>query len=240
MARPFRGLSCSAMAGETVKCEAICLRIAPWSRTSHIVAWLTPHGIVHTSVKGAVRPKSAFLGQYDLNYTCEIVYYARAKGEIRSLRECSPLEMRDFLRLDHRLFALSDYFRAAVCDLAPAGSEAEEWFGLLGGALDSLGDASPSCGMVAFRLARLVDFEAKTLELAGLMPELGSDGASFSLRGERAIPVTSEIARCLRNPKGEKNIQILLDTARAIGVFYTFHLDNALETRRMVVKIICN
>lgn len=228
------------MAGETIKCEAICLRIAPWSRTSHIVEWLTPHGIIHTSVKGAVRPKSAFLGQYDLNYTCEIVYYARAKGEIRSLRECAPLSIRDFLRRDHRLFVLSDYFRAGVSSFAPQGEEAEDWFELLGTALDALDAARNGGEGRRARIAALVDFEAKSLKLAGLMPELASEGASFSLRGERSLPVTGEIAKCLRNPRSEKNIQILLDTARAIGVFYTFHLDSVLETRRAVARMISN
>ena len=55
------------MAGETIKTEAICLDIRPWSRTSHVVSWLTPMGKVSTVVKGAVRAKSQFLGQYDLN-----------------------------------------------------------------------------------------------------------------------------------------------------------------------------
>ena len=34
------------MAGETVKSEAICLSVRPWSQTSHVVAWLTPRGKV--------------------------------------------------------------------------------------------------------------------------------------------------------------------------------------------------
>ena len=46
------------MAGETTKTEAVCLDIRPWSRTSHIVRWMTPDGPVTTVVKGAVRPKS--------------------------------------------------------------------------------------------------------------------------------------------------------------------------------------
>ena len=95
------------MAGETVKAEAVCLRIVPWSRTSHIVQWLTPTGKVTTVVKGAVRPKSFFLGQYDLNYTCEIVYYARGKGELHALRECTPLVFREGLRGDSRALALA-------------------------------------------------------------------------------------------------------------------------------------
>ena len=60
---------------------------------------MTSEGPVTTVVKGAVRPKSAFLGQYDLNYTCEIVYYSRAKGELHALRECSPLSTRPVRRL---------------------------------------------------------------------------------------------------------------------------------------------
>ena len=55
------------MAGETIKTDAICLGIHPWSKTSHVTSWLTPSGRVATVVKGAVPPKSAFLGQYDLN-----------------------------------------------------------------------------------------------------------------------------------------------------------------------------
>ena len=65
------------MAGETVGSRATCLSIVPWSRTSHVVVWLTPAGKVTTVAKGAVRPKSWLLGQYDLNYTCDILYYAR-------------------------------------------------------------------------------------------------------------------------------------------------------------------
>ena len=76
------------MAGEIIKTQGIVLTVHPWSRTSHIVTWLTPdHGPVTTLVKGAVRPKSAFLGQYDLFYTCDLLYYARATADLHALRE---------------------------------------------------------------------------------------------------------------------------------------------------------
>ncbi|MCL2104026.1 MAG: recombination protein O N-terminal domain-containing protein, partial [Kiritimatiellaeota bacterium] len=84
-----------------IKTEAVALQIRPWSKTSHIVTWLTPgHGCVVTAVKGACRPKSAFLGQYDLFYTCELLFYRRERGGIHAIRECTPLRRRDPLRDD--------------------------------------------------------------------------------------------------------------------------------------------
>ena len=130
------------MAGETTKTEAVCLDIRPWSRTSHIVRWMTPDGPVTTVVKGAVRPKSAFLGQYDLNYTCEIVYYSRAKGELHALRECSPLSTRDSLRSSYRALVLAEYMRSQTAALAPHGEESAAWFRVLADALDALAEGA--------------------------------------------------------------------------------------------------
>ncbi len=225
------------MAGETVKTEAICLAIHPWSQTSHIVKWLTPDGPVSCHVKGAVRPKSAFLGQYDLNYTCEILYYARARGELHALRECSPREIREGLRSDFRALVLADYMRAQCSALAPTGSECAAWHALLGAALDALDVRKPDC---ADYVRTLVTFELGVLRLSGLYPEIEAESGAFSLRGERKLPVSEDIAGCLKSPQAEKNIQILIDTARAIGVFYTFHLDSAPEIRRTVLRLISN
>ncbi len=220
------------MAGETIKAQAICLRIIPWSRTSHIVQWLTPHGKIATVVKGAVRAKSAFLGQYDLNYTCDILYYARAKGELRALRECVPLELREELRANFKALVLADYVRANISELAPMGPDAADWYELLARTLDTLRTPEPDY------LKILLRFELDTLRLAGLSPDLNTTSGAFTLRGERRIPLNDEVANCLRHIESEKNPKILLDAARVIGVFYTFHLDCAVETRRAVLKLI--
>ena len=225
------------MAGEIVKTKGICLALHPWSRTSHIVKWLTPDGPVACHVKGAARPKSAFLGQYDLNYTCEVLYYARARGELHALRECSPLDLREGLRGDYRALALADYMRAQCAALAPHGPDCAPWLALLGGALDALCSRKNEC---ADYLRTLLAFELGVLRLSGLYPEMEADSGCFALRGERTMPVSREAAKCIRNPLGEKNIQILVDAARAIGVFYTFHLDSAPEIRRTVLRMICN
>ena len=87
------------MAGEIIKTQGIVLSIHPWSQTSHVVTWLTPdHGPVTTLVKGAVRTKSAFLGQYDLFYRCDLLYYARASGDLHALREVTPRNLRGIRR----------------------------------------------------------------------------------------------------------------------------------------------
>ena len=117
------------MAGETVKTKGIVLDIRPWSRTSHIVIWLTPdHGPVATLIKGAVRPKSAFLGQYDLFYTCELIYYARAKGELHAIREASAFDTREHLRGDFRATAFASYAAYLVKEHCPHNGEAAAWF----------------------------------------------------------------------------------------------------------------
>ena len=223
------------MAGETAKTEAICLDIRPWSRTSHVVSWLTRGGRVTTLVKGAVRPKSAFLGKYDLNYTCEVVYYARARADLHALRECSPLEMREGLRGDYRAMAAAGYFRRLVHDFAPSGPDCGAWYEELSGALDRL-----NRGPGAATVGEVLRFELAVLGLLGLEPGLEAESGAFALRGERRIPVSAEVAAYLRDPtRPVENLQTPLDAARVIGVFYQFHLDCASDVRRSVLKMIC-
>jgi len=218
------------MAGETIRTEAICLSIVPWSRTSHIVNWLTPSGKVATVVKGAVRPKSLFLGQYDLNYTCDIDYYARAKGELHALRDCCPVNRRDALRDDYRGLALAGYFRSLTADMAPVGPDCAAWYRLLSAALDGLPSAE---------LGRMIAFELEILHLLGLSPEIEAEEGAFVLRGERRLPVSAAVAEYLKNPLcAPKNPQIPLDAARVVGVFYQFHLDFSSDVRRSVLMMI--
>ena len=238
------------MAGETIKTEAICLDIRPWSRTSHVVSWLTPMGKVLTVVKGAVRAKSQFLGQYDLNYTCDILYYARAKGELHALRECVPLEMREELRGDYRKLALAGYMRRLVVELAPQGEECRAWYEELEKWLDSC--VSLTSGEdAASPLGMLLGFELRVLELSGLKPDFSkydrsAEWSAFSVEagnfgnGEgRCVRVSRETAEYLANgAQNAKNSQIPLDAARVIGVFYEFHLDCASDVRRTVLEMI--
>ena len=109
------------------KSEAICLRVTPFSHTSHMVQWLTREGCLMTVVKGAVRPKSFFLGQYDLFYRCEIVYFRRKQGAAY-LRECTPLDYRDHIRGNWRATLLAQYACDIIERLAPPGQPSGELF----------------------------------------------------------------------------------------------------------------
>lgn len=221
------------MAGEIIRCEAICLSIIPWSKTSHVVTWLTTCGKVTTVVKGAERPKSAFLGQYDLNYTCEILYYARSKGDLHALRECVGVNRRDELRNDYRALAFAGYARYLIDHLVPQGPEAEEWYELLSRTLDAL-PAEQDALITSF-----LAFELEVLHLLGLEPEIEAESGGFFLRGERSIPVSKAVADALRHPKKKtENLQIPLDAVRVIGVFYSFHVDLPVEVRRTALGLI--
>ena len=236
------------MAGETARSEAICLEIRPWSRTSHVVSWLTPGGKVTTVVKGAVRPKSAFLGQYDLNYTCDLVYYVRARGGLHALRECVPVDMREPLRGDYRALALAGYYRRLVRDLAPEGPDCRPWYELLAAALAGL---TSRAAAESSRVCDFVDFELGILALSGLSPDFSNydptaewseflvESGTFSAAGGRCVRVSREVAAYLANPRVRpRNQKIPLDAARLIGVFYQFHLDCPLDARRAVLAMI--
>ena len=226
------------MAGEIEKCTAVCLSVHPWSRTSHVVSWLSPHGRVLTSVKGAVRPKSAFLGQYDLNYTCEILYYSGGRGDVHALRECTPIEARDALRGDFRALALAGYFRFMAERYAPHGSECAEWMSSLERALDGL--ARSAGGMVAEDfLSAMLRFDIETLSLAGLRPAVEASSGGFALRGERMIPVPEDVAALIAAPRGvQAGLQTALDAARIVGIYYASHLDLPPDVRRNVLATV--
>ncbi|MBO5642703.1 MAG: DNA repair protein RecO [Kiritimatiellae bacterium] len=230
------------MAGQTEKACAICIDIHPYSRTSHIVNWLTEKGILSTLVKGAVRPKSQFLGQYDLNYTCDIIYYSTSKSDLHPLKECLPIKTRDYLRDNYKQLACASYFRAIVNRMCPYGEEARNWFDLLTNSLDNIDTSN--------YLQSLLKFDLKALKLSGILPDFrypeeNSESALFSLEygrfnaGGRSIRISKPTANYLqRGANGEKNLNFLLEALRVIGVYYTFHVDLPPQLRRITIDMI--
>jgi DNA repair protein RecO len=104
------------------KTLALPLRISPYSNTSHVVTWLTEEGDrLSSMVKGACRPRSAFLGQYDLFSTSELLYYPRDREGLSIARECALVEPRTRMREDWRAFAGASYANQLLLHSAMSG-----------------------------------------------------------------------------------------------------------------------
>lgn len=203
------------------KTEALVLRIVPYSKTSQVITWLSPdHGRLVTLAKGACRPKSSFLGQYDLFYTCELLFYRndRNAAHIHILRECSPTQSRDTFRQNWRAMMCASY----VCDLAWRVSQENhgqpDLYELTSSSLNYLctGNIRPQFP---------VWFELKLMDILGMSPQIArcqtcrkeisstafqhvsflpSQGiilcpACSGRNAEPSIPVTPDILAMLRN-----------------------------------------
>ena len=232
------------MAGEIIKTQGIVLTVHPWSRTSHVVTWLTPdHGPVTTLVKGAVRPKSAFLGQYDLFYTCDLLYCARATADLHALREGTPRTFRENLRGRWRETALAGYAAGLVKDLAPANAEAAAWFSFLDSLLTRLENAGGP-------LQELVRLEMDILQLAGWAPDFSNmdphaEWTPFAIdlgrcgEGTRTVRLSPRTVAVLARPDASGHaLETVKDAVRFLGVFLAFHIERPPDIRRALVSLV--
>ena len=248
------------MAGEIVKTQGIVLAVHPWSRTSHVVTWLTPdHGPVTTLVKGAVRAKSAFLGQYDLFYTCDLLYYARATADLHALREVTPRTFRENLRGRWRETALAGYAAGLVKDLAPANAEATAWFSFLDSLLTRLENMGGSQLVAtapggtrpcASALQELVRLEMEILQLAGWAPDFSNmdphaEWTPFAIdlgrcgEGARTVRLSPRTVAVLVRPDAPGHaLETVKDAVRFLGVFLSYHIERPPDIRRALVSLI--
>jgi len=162
-----------------LKDSAIVLRMLPFGNTSRIIVWLSAtHGKLATIVKGSQRDKSPFLGQYDLFYTCELLFYAREHRNLHILKECYPLETRPSFRTDWRACAAASYVAGVMDRAMPVGPASPHLYALLEQMLDQLASRTPGP-------AFLPRFELLLLQELGLAP--GWDACAkcrADLRGE--------------------------------------------------------
>jgi DNA repair protein RecO (recombination protein O) len=154
-----------------VRDEAVVLRHAPWSNTSRYALWMTrAHGRVLTLVKGSQRPKSPFLGQYDVFQTCELLFYARERNGLHMIRECAPRRTRPGLRARWRACAAASYAADLVARALPADAPAPAVFDALEAALDALADGRSPAAVLAW-------FELRILEHLGFTPRFDACAA---------------------------------------------------------------
>jgi DNA repair protein RecO (recombination protein O) len=120
-----------------VRATAIPLACYPYSTTSRIVHWLTRHqGKVSTLFKGALRPKSPFLGEYELFSTSELLYFAKRADALHTGKECAMLHRRDAFRTDWRAMQSASYLSYLINKTTPDEAPFPELFELYEELLD--------------------------------------------------------------------------------------------------------
>ena len=245
--------------------HGIVLRIHPFSRTSHMVTWLTPDvGRLTTVVKGACRPKSPFLGQYDLFYGCEILYYRReSSGGVHILRECSPLQRRDRLRRDWRAAACASYLARLAGDLSQPAQSAPRLHALLAESLGWLSHHGASQALLLWA-------ELQALQTAGLAPNLqpcrhqdarGRTDAPlrFSIADGRlvcpacaptgnTVALPHELVEIMSRWQQASHFREIAELAlplqqglgfrRFLGIFMGFHLEDSLRARQLAWQLL--
>ncbi|MDI6774264.1 MAG: DNA repair protein RecO [Verrucomicrobiota bacterium] len=250
--------------------EALAIRVTPFSKTSHVVTWLTPtRSRLSTVVKGACRPKSLFLGQYDLFYTCELLFYTRERGNgLHIARECRPIHTREALRADWRASGCASY----VCDLVhrsgATGESSGELYRLASSLLDFLCASRPSLNLLFW-------FELRFAAALGFAPRLSSCGSCDradirpgtdrrpwrfhadcgsvlcpDCAGPDGYPATPDILAILRrwqaadSPRTAQNTRCafeqLLAFRELLAMFFAFHLDPPPFSRAVAIDLLAN
>lgn len=149
-----------------VKDEGIVLRWFPVTDTSRIVLWFTKnHGRISTIIRGSQRAKSWSLGQFDLFYTCELLFYIRAKDDLQILRECYPLAPRSHFRSNWTSCAGASFISDILYRMTPRLVPDIGLYRLATGLLDLFDTQSPTPLHVFW-------FELQVLKIIGLEPNL--------------------------------------------------------------------
>ena len=217
------------------KTDAIVLRIFPFSRTSHIVAWLAEDGSqLVTSIKGAIRSKSAFLGQYDLFYTCELLYYSRENNGVHIARECTPLSFREKLRTNWRAAQCASWFSALAYHTSEGRSADGSLYRLLSETLDFISSSDFAPPPIVF--AR---FEAKILEIAGLTPnfaacpqcEGGADADTFRFN------LASGSACCREHATPDYGDPLISVSPRTVALYNEVLRSTSLGPQSAIAKV---
>lgn len=249
-----------------VRDEAVALRFGPYSNTSRFVVWMTrDHGRIVTLIKGALRPKSHFLGQYDLFSTSDLVFYGRDRDHVHAARECALLQSRPWLRSDWRATATASYAADLLIRALPADESHPELYETLRLTLDALARAGAA-------ESTLMWFELRFLDLEGLQPKLShcaacgcpltpDAGARFAhARGglicagclrtatpdSRAVPpdVFAMLAAWQRAPDPGDLAAVRATPAQRLGMsallgeFLRFHLNLRLTSRDVAFDIL--
>jgi len=174
------------MSQSSVQTHGLVVDRRPYGDTSLIVRWLTPElGRVSTIAKGARNPKSAFAGQIDLFYHCQLVVVPPRSGDLHQLREVQLLQAYRNLSRDWLLPMTLQYFADLIAEVTEEGAALPEEFALFERAVRYL-DQSP----VTERAVR--KYEHVLLEQNGYAPGPSDRVEDVLSRAHLQVPKTRQ------------------------------------------------
>lgn len=232
------------------------LRWFPVTDSSRVVVWFTArHGKISTLIKGAQRPKSWMLGQFDLFYTCEVLFYARANDDLHLIRECSATQTRSALRHKWRACAGASFVADMLYRISPPSASATSLYTLATRTLDQLNTAPANPALLFW-------FELQVYKDLGLSPEFHPPGgrpfafdyqagsiihADVGGNTNRQSPITAGTLSCLHRiqeaTQPEKLSRLKLqptqirEITRHLENFSRWHLEQAFPSREHAVDL---
>lgn len=151
-----------------IRATAIPLACHPYSSTSRVVHWLTRrHGKVSTLLKGALRPKSPFLGEYELFGTSELLYYRKRPGTLHVGKECALLQPRTAFRNNWRAMQAASYLSALFQKTTPDEAPQPGLFELYEALLDLAALHGDTLPFLLWAELRFCDFHGHRPNLEG-------------------------------------------------------------------------
>lgn len=237
------------------KDEGLVLRWFPVTDSSRVVVWFTAkHGKVSTLIKGAQRPKSWMLGQFDLFYTCELLFYTRANDDLHLIRECSPIHQRAAFRKKWRACAGASFVADMLYRISPPLAASTHLYTLASRTLDLLQSAPENPALLFW-------FELQVYRDLGVAPELRHPGGSsfiFDYRAGSIVhsdtqpvpgsqPVSPGTLSCLKrlaeSTQPEKLLRLKLQPAQLHEItchleqFSRWHLEQSFPSRSHAVDL---
>jgi DNA repair protein RecO (recombination protein O) len=151
-----------------IRTPAIPLSCYPYSSTSRIVHWLTRgHGKISTLLKGALRPKSPFLGEYELFSTSELLYYPKRAGTLHIAKECALIHPRPSFRNNWRSTLAASYITSIFSRITPEETPQPGQFEFFEELIDHTEAYGNDCPSIAWLELKFCDHQGQRPNLGG-------------------------------------------------------------------------
>lgn len=220
-----------------LKTEAIALALRPFSAHSRIVTWLSPeYGRVTTIIKGACRPKSFFLGQIDIGYRNELLFYAKDGGGLHYIRETTPLDVRYGLRTNPGAATAVGYLCWLVAQTVQPMQDASAPYEALDSSISAIAHGEPP-------MRRIVSFEFKLLDALGLSPGFDDDSPAFEPRMTLSPALRKALGEVQKSaiagtPFPELPRSLMLGVRRFLAIFLAHNLEIQLKQRNIAFSML--